>query len=252
MPTMIVAGNWKMNTSIEEAVRLVTDIRSKLDAVDGVGKIVCPPFVSLSAVAEALRGSAVAVGAQNMHHESSGAFTGEISPDMLAGLCEYVILGHSERRQLFGETDDAVSLKARAAQDAGLVPIVCVGETLDEREAGQAEAVVQRQLTNSLAGVEAPATLIVAYEPVWAIGTGRAATPDVARDVMGVLRSTLGRLYGAGPASGVPLLYGGSVNPDNALDFMRKADVDGALVGGASLDADSFVGIVERAAEAAT
>ena len=252
MPTMIVAGNWKMNTDLEEATRLAAALRPRLDAVEGVGKVVCPPFVSLSAVAEALRDSTVAVGAQNMHHEAKGAFTGEIAPAMLAGTCQYVILGHSERRQLFGETDDAVSLKARAAQDAGLVPIVCVGETLDEREAGQAEAVVQSQLTNSLAGVEAPATLIVAYEPVWAIGTGRAATPDVAQDVMAALRSTLGKLYGAGPAAGVALLYGGSVNPDNALEFLRQPDVDGALVGGASLDADSFVGIVERAAEAAT
>ncbi len=252
MPTMIVAGNWKMNTDLEEATRLAAALRSRLDAIEGVGKVVCPPFVSLSVVAEALRGSTVAVGAQNMHYEAKGAFTGEIAPAMLAGLCQYVILGHSERRQLFGETDDAVSLKARAAQDAGLVPIVCVGETLDEREAGQAEAVVQSQLTNSLAGVNTPATLIVAYEPVWAIGTGRAATPDVAQEVMAVLRSTLARLYGAGPAAGVPLLYGGSVNPDNALEFMRLPDVDGALVGGASLDADSFVGIVERAAQAAT
>ena len=250
MPTMIVAGNWKMNTGIEEATRLVTEMRSQLDAVDGVTKIVCPPFVSLSAVAEALRGSTVAVGAQNMHHESSGAFTGEVSSGMLAGLCEYVIVGHSERRQLFGETDEGVSLKAKAAQSAGLIPIVCVGETLEQREAGMADAVVERQVRGSLSGVHDTRTLVVAYEPVWAIGTGKAATPDVAQEVMARLRRVLVSIFGAAPAAGVPLLYGGSVNAGNASDFLGQADVNGALVGGASLDAGSFVQIVERAAEA--
>lgn len=250
MPPVIIAGNWKMNTTLAEARDLATRMRPGLDAVSGVEKVVCPPFISLAAVGEVLKGSSIRLGAQNMHHEEKGAFTGEVSPLMLAGLCQYVILGHSERRQYFGETDEAVNKKVRAALKAGLRPILCVGEQLAEREQGRAEAVVERQVRGGLAGVESLDTVAIAYEPVWAIGTGRAATPDVAQAVMVHIRRVLAALHGAQAAASVPLLYGGSVSPANAADFLREKDIHGALVGGASLNADSFVQIARKAAEA--
>ena len=250
MPTPIVAGNWKMNTTIEEAAGLASAMVRGLDAIEGVEKVVCPPFVSLSAVADVLRGSTVALGAQSMHHEAEGAFTGEVSPSMLASVCRFVILGHSERRQLFGDTDELVSLKVRAAGRVGLRPIICVGEQLSEREAGRAEQVVEGQVRASLSGVAESGGLVVAYEPVWAIGTGMAATPEIAGGMMSRIRAVLGSMYGAGPASDVPLLYGGSVNPGNADAFMEQGDVNGALVGGASLDPESFVSIAGSVAGA--
>ncbi|MCI0440225.1 MAG: triose-phosphate isomerase [Chloroflexi bacterium] len=250
MPTTIVAGNWKMNTTLDEAKRLVSAMKSRLDAVRGVEKVVCPPFVSLAAVSEALRGSSVKVGAQNLYPEEKGAFTGEISPAMLKPLCDYVILGHSERRQLLGETDDFVNRKVVAALQAGLRPILCVGEQLPDREAGNAEAVVEKQLRGSLREVKFSTALAVAYEPVWAIGTGRAATPDVAQGMMAHMRGVLASVFGKSEAAGVSLLYGGSVNPANVSDFMRQQDINGALVGGASLDANSFSEIAEKAAQA--
>ena len=248
MPTTIIAGNWKMNTTRQEAVSLVEQMRDALDAESAVTSLVCPPFVHLDAVAEALRGTSVALGAQNMHPESSGAFTGEVSPDMLRGLCEYVILGHSERRELFGETDGFVNRKVRAALAAGLRPILCVGERLEQREGGEADTVVERQVALGLEGVEDASSLVVAYEPVWAIGTGRAATPDVAQSMMATIRGALAARFGADAAGEVPLLYGGSVNPGNAEDYARQPDVNGALVGGASLDAEAFTGIARLAA----
>ena len=248
MPTTIIAGNWKMNTTRQEAVALVEQMRDALDAESAVTSLVCPPFVHLNAVAEALRGTSVALGAQNMHPESSGAFTGEVSPDMLRGLCDYVILGHSERRELFGETDEFVNRKVRAALAAGLRPILCVGERLEQREGGEADAVVERQVSLGLDGVDDTSSLVVAYEPVWAIGTGRAATPDVAQSMMALIRSTLATRFGADAAGEVPLLYGGSVNPGNAEDYARQPDVNGALVGGASLDAEAFAEIARLAA----
>ena len=249
MTISIVAGNWKMNTTLREATHLVSKMKPRLDAVESVRKVVCPPFVSLASVAGLLRGSTISLGAQNMHHEDSGAYTGEVSPKMVAELCEYVVLGHSERRQHFGETDESVNLKVRAAFRVELKPILCVGEGLHERDEGRAEAVVESQLRGGLEGVETVGGLVVAYEPVWAIGTGRAATPDVAQGMMAIIRSVLASLYGRDTASDVPILYGGSVNPANASDFMREPDIDGALVGGASLDADSFVEIVRLAAQ---
>ena len=246
----MVAGNWKMNTTPQEAVALVAEMRPHLDAVPNVVKIVCPPFVSLASVAEALRGSTVSLGAQNMYHEESGAYTGEVSGAMLSGLCQYVILGHSERRQHFGETDSSVNLKLRAALREGLVPILCVGEGLAEREEGRAEQVVDAQLRAALDRVDGVGGLVVAYEPIWAIGTGRAATPGAAQDVMGSIRKSLEGLYGREDAVGVSLLYGGSVNPANAADFARQPDVDGALVGGASLEAASFVAIARAISSA--
>ena len=179
MPTPIVAGNWKMNTVVPEAIVLAAELRDALDAISGVEKVVCPPFVSLMAVKGLLDGSSVKLGAQNMHHAEKGAFTGEVSPGMLVGLCQYVILGHSERRQLFGETDESVNSKAQAAIEVGLKPILCVGERLDEREGGRAEDVVTQQLRGGLEGVSSVETVAVAYEPVWAIGTGVAATPVI-------------------------------------------------------------------------
>ena len=247
MPISLIAGNWKMNTGVRQARSLISEMKPALDAVVNIQTIVCPPFVSLAVVSDMLRGSSVGVGAQNMYHEDHGAFTGEVSPAMLAELCQFVILGHSERRQLFGDTDELVNLKVRAALAAGLRPVLCVGEQLQEREGGRAEATVEAQIRLCLQGVDSLSKLAVAYEPVWAIGTGKAATPDVAQAMIAHLRGVLSSLYGADAAADVPLLYGGSVNPGNVAEFMREADINGALVGGASLDAGSFVEIVRNA-----
>ena len=250
MPRSIVAGNWKMNTTLQSAVELASGVAAGASAVGGVELILCPPFVSLSAVRDAVAGTGVGVGAQNMHHEGSGAFTGEVSAEMLLGLCQYVILGHSERRQLFGETDESVNLKVRAALLAGLRPIVCVGETLEQREAGQAADVVEGQALAGLADVADITDVIVAYEPVWAIGTGRAATPEIAQEVMGgAILDALRDLFGAA-ADGVPLLYGGSVNPGNAAAFAVQPGIPGALVGGASLQAGQFLQVAAAVAGA--
>ena len=242
MPISVVAGNWKMNTTVSEAAALAGAIRARLRVTDRTLALVCPPFPSLAAVAEALEGSGIGVGAQNVHPDSSGAFTGEVSTTMLLGICTHVIVGHSERRSLFGETDEFINQKARAVFDASMTPILCVGEHLEDREAGRAEQVVESQLRKGLVGLE---SAIVAYEPVWAIGTGRAATPETAQEVMGHIRGVLGDLIGTSAGTDVPLLYGGSVNPSNIEGFMAQQDVNGALVGGASLDAESFCQIVE-------
>lgn len=248
MPISIIAGNWKMNTSIAEARKLVSDMKGPLEATEGVEKVVCPPYMSLEAVSEALRASSVKVGAQNLYPADSGAFTGEVSPGMLSGLCDYVILGHSERRQIFSETDGFVNEKIKAALGVGLKPILCVGEQLGDREQGRAESFVENQLRGSLAGLNSSdaETLVVAYEPVWAIGTGRAASPEIAQEMMAHVRSVLVSVFGDAVAAEIPLLYGGSVNPDNIADYMHEKDINGALVGGASLNADSFVQIVQR------
>ena len=246
MPIVIVTGNWKMHKTALEAAEMVRSMKDDLEAVSGVETIVCPGFPSLSTVAEILRGSTVHVGAQNMHHETEGAYTGEVSAAMLKETCRYVIIGHSERRLHFGETDEDVNLKAKAALKAGLIPIVCVGERLEEREQGSAERFVSSQLRGALDGVH-PSGIVVAYEPVWAIGTGRAATPHLAQGIISLIRHELSDMWGAEAARTTPLLYGGSVTPDNISDFVRQPDIDGALVGGASLDADSFVGIVRSA-----
>ncbi len=241
MPRSIVAGNWKMNTTLESASGLAAGVAAGAEGVGDAELIVCPPFVSLAAVRDAVAGSRVGVGAQNMHHEGSGAFTGEVSAEMLAGLCQYVILGHSERRQLFGETDELVNRKVRAALLAGLRPIVCVGETLEQRESGDAADVVEGQVLAGLADIADITDLVVAYEPVWAIGTGRAATPEIAQEIMGgAILDALRDLFGDG-ADGVPLLYGGSMNAGNAGAFAAQPSIHGGLVGGASLQADQFL-----------
>ncbi len=249
MPSTLIAGNWKMNTTLGEARALAQAVRNLAANAPGVELILCPPAISLAGIKGALAGSDVRVGAQNMHYEESGAFTGEISPSMLAGICEYVILGHSERRQLFAETDALVNLKVKAAIGHDLKPIVCVGETLEQREAGAAAEVISRQVREGLAGVEATAVngLVVAYEPVWAIGTGQAATPEIAAEVMGgPILESLDSLFGPAAAE-VSLLYGGSVNAGNISEYAAQACIHGALVGGASLQADSFVEIARLA-----
>lgn len=249
MPTArnIVAGNWKMNTDIASGVALAQEIVVQVGDLAGVGIVLAPPFVSLQAICDAVAGSGISMAAQNMHTEDSGAFTGEVAAPMLVGLCDYVIIGHSERRQFFGETDDSVSRKTAAALAHGLRPIVCVGETLDERESGQAAEVIRRQVAGALADVDpndATGKLAIAYEPVWAIGTGRAATPEIADQIMGgSIRPTVAAALGEDVAYATPLLYGGSVNPVNAAEFAAALNIDGALVGGASLDAGSFVAV---------
>ncbi len=249
---MLVAGNWKMYTDLAGAVRLASEVARATDGrAEHVTVAVCPPFTALEAVAEMIRDTPLRLGAQTMHAEEQGAFTGEVSAPMLTSVgCHYVILGHSERRQLFGETDADVNEKVRAALRHGLVPIVCVGETLDEREAGDAEAVVERQLDDGLAGIT-PADgsdLVVAYEPVWAIGTGRTATPEQAQAMHRMIRARLAERFGP-LGREVELLYGGSVKPGNAAELFAQPDIDGGLVGGASLEAEAFAAIVDAAAQ---
>ena len=238
-----------MNSTVDQARSLASTIKSGLQGLSHVEVAICPPFTSLQAVRGLLEGSGLGVGAQDMHHEVNGAFTGEVSVEMVAELCDYVILGHSERREHFGEADESVRLKVSAALTAGLKAIMCVGERLDEREAGDAEAVVERQLKEGLHGIPSPVGLLVAYEPVWAIGTGRAATASDAQTMMAHIRSNLSGQFGE-RAGSIPLLYGGSVTDENVTELVRKPDINGALVGGASLKPDVFVRLVHRAAAA--
>ena len=246
----IVAGNWKLNKTVAEAVNLIEAIKEKAADIQGVDIVVCPPFTALQAAKAALAGSSVDLGAQNMHWEKSGAFTGEVSAEMLREVgCHYVILGHSERRQSVKETDEQVNRKAKAALAGGLRPIVCVGELLEERESGRTEAVVSAQVRGSLAGLSASDLLktVVAYEPVWAIGTGRTATPAQAQEVHALIRSLLKKLADEHVAQSVRIQYGGSVKPSNAKELFGQKDIDGGLIGGASLEAGSFLDIVRGA-----
>ena len=241
MPDLVVAGNWKMNTTVSEAAALAVEVRNGADGVSGVDLVLCPPAISLVAVGDAVKGSAVKVGAQNMHFEDSGAFTGEVSPAMLQGFCDYVIIGHSERRQMFAETDESVNLKVKAAQAAGLKPIMCVGETLEQREAGQAADFISGQVRAGLSGVTDAANLVVAYEPIWAIGTGQSATPETAAEIVGgVVLQTLRGIFGDA-AENISLLYGGSMNAGNARDYAVQDCIHGGLIGGAALQADQFL-----------
>jgi len=248
-----ICGNWKMNLDRASAVTLAQATAKTAARLKGVDVGVCPPAPYLEAVAAAANGSPLIVGAQNMYFEPSGAFTGEVAGPMLKDLgCACVILGHSERRHVFGETDDLVSKKVKAALGFGLVPILCVGELLEEREAGRTEAVVRRHVTKGLEGLaKAQAEqVVIAYEPVWAIGTGRTATPQQAQEVHAFIRGLLADLYDPRTAEAVRIQYGGSVKPDNSRDLMSQADIDGALVGGASLKADTFAAIVTEGAKA--
>jgi triosephosphate isomerase len=247
----IVAGNWKMNKTIAEAAELVQAMRGWLASIPGVERVVCPPFVCLPAVKQAVAGTDIGVGAQNMHFEEKGAFTGEIAPSMLEGLCQYVIIGHSERRQYFGETDEGVNRKIRAALAHKLTPIVCVGETLALRQAGQTDGWVKGQVSAALQGLTPGQVqaLVLAYEPIWAIGTGIAATAEDAQQVISeVIRPTIAALAGTKVAQAVRIQYGGSVSPANAAELMGKPDIDGGLVGGASLKASDFADIVRLTA----
>lgn len=248
MRTPIIAANWKMHTTLSEAEALVKGMRERLDKIGKVEKVLCPPFVSLGLLHELLKGTSIKLGAQNMYFLEAGAFTGEVSPRMLAGLCDFVILGHSERRQHFGETDELVGKKVQAALRFGLKPILCVGETLEEREAGRTEQVVSRQLRKALEDVASPQGLVIAYEPVWAIGTGKAATAQQANATIALIRGLLAELYGPQRAQALRIQYGGSVNAANISQFLAQPDIDGALVGGASLKGDEFLSIVEQAA----
>ena len=247
----IVAGNWKMNKRPDESAELAAGILAALPGQHAVEVVLCPPFVALAAVAQVLRGSHVKLGAQNVHAEESGAFTGEVAAGMLAGLCQYVIVGHSERRQFFAETDEQVGRKAAAVLAHGLRPIICVGENLAEYEAAQTALVVERQVRTAYGQIAAAdvASTVVAYEPVWAIGSGRAATAAGANKVCAeTVRAVLAQMFGEALAQQVRVQYGGSVKGGNIAEFMAQPDIDGALVGGASLTAESFVDIVRNAA----
>ena len=244
----IIAGNWKMNTTLDEAMALVKEMKDMLESIEGVEKVLCPPFISLAVVKGLLQKSSVQLGAQNMYFEDKGAYTGEISAAMLAGLCQFVILGHSERRHYFGESDELVNKKVKAALKVGLKPIICVGETLEQHEAGRTENVVTTQTRGALEGIVASADIVIAYEPVWAIGTGRAANGEAANSTIGIIRVTLAKLYGRETAQAKRIQYGGSVTSQNIAEFLKQPEIDGALVGGASLKANEFVSMVEQAA----
>ncbi len=245
MRTPVVAGNWKMNTTLTDASALARAVAAGVSGISGVTTVICPPAVSLLPVSMALNESSVFIGAQDLSAHPQGAHTGELSADMLAGLCTYVIVGHSERRSMYGEDDATTAAKAGAAVVAGLRPIVCVGESLGVRDCGEAESFVASQVKGSLAGVEDLSQVAVAYEPVWAIGTGRAASPEIAQEMASAIRGAVASVYSSEIADGVPILYGGSVNADNAASYAASPDVDGALVGGASLDGHAFSRIVE-------
>lgn len=251
MRRKVIAGNWKMNNNLAESQNLI----SKL--IEGLSKektncdvIICPPFTSLSLSASLISGSIIKLGAQNMYFEENGAFTGEISASMLLSSgCEYVILGHSERRHIFGETDDLINKKIKKSLSSGLKPIFCVGETLDERESGVTNEIIKRQVYEGLNGLSEKDldTIIIAYEPVWAIGTGKTATPNQAQEVHNFIRSSVSGKFSSAAAEKIIIQYGGSVKPDNAKELLSQKDIDGALVGGACLKAESFIGIIQAA-----
>jgi triosephosphate isomerase len=250
MRTPIIAGNWKMHKTVADAIDLAQEVRDAVRDINTVDVVLCPPFTALAAVREVLAGSNVGLGAQNMYWAEQGAFTGEISPVMLKELGDYVIIGHSERRQFFGETDDGVNNKIKAALAHNITPIVCVGENLAQNEAGETAAFVGGQVNAAFAGLsgEEAATVIVAYEPIWAIGTGKNADPPTANRIIGLsIRGALAELYREDVAQQVRVQYGGSVKPDNVESFMAQPDIDGALVGGASLKLESFLPLVKAA-----
>jgi triosephosphate isomerase (TIM) len=245
----LIAGNWKMNTTVAEAIKLVKEIRPEINEIINIEKVVCPPFISLTAIRDAVNGSSIKVGAQNLYYEEKGAFTGEISPLMLVDICEYVIIGHSERRQYFHETDELVRKKVEASIKNKLKPILCVGENLYQFESGQTIDIVTRQINSALAGLNQADTLTIAYEPVWAIGTGKAATGKQANDTINLIRSLIAKRYDSDIAQNIRILYGGSVTDSNISEFVSQSDIDGALVGGASLKAQEFIGIVKKTSQ---
>ena len=248
MRKTIIAGNWKMNKTVAEAVDLVAGIKNGLPADLHVDVVVCPPFTALKSIGDEITGCPIDLGAQNMSAEKSGAFTGEVSGEMLREvLCNYVILGHSERREYYGETDAIVNAKAKAALEINLRPIICVGETLEQREAGDMKKVVETQLRGSLAdlGPKGWADMVIAYEPVWAIGTGKTASPEQAQEVHAFIRTILAEIAGQAIADSVRIQYGGSMKPGNAKELLSQPDIDGGLIGGAALKADMFLDIIK-------
>jgi len=250
MRTPLVAGNWKMYKTPSEAIVLAEAVVKELSVQDEIDIVLCPPFIALGVVGQVIAGSGIGLGAQDLHWEKEGAYTGEVSAEMLRDIgCRYVVVGHSERRQYFAETDESVNRKSSAALASGLTPIVCVGETLTQREAGRANSVVAAQLEGALLGLyaEQVRASVLAYQPVWAIGTGRTATPSQAEEMHANVRRIVGSLFGADIAQAVRILYGGSVKPENAGELLHRSEIDGALVGGASLQADSFASIVRAA-----
>jgi triosephosphate isomerase (TIM) len=247
--TPIIAGNWKMFKTVSEAIAFFDAVKGKAE-VAGVESVICAPFTNLPALVEAAKGTSIAIGAQNLHFEDNGAFTGEISGVMLKELgVKYVIIGHSERREYFAETDAIVNKKAHAAFKHGLTPIICVGEKLEEREAGTTKDVCKVQTEAALAGLSAEqvAQTVIAYEPIWAIGTGKSSTSADAQEVIGYIREVVANLYDQATADAVRIQYGGSVKPNNVTEYLGQADIDGALVGGASLEADSYIALIEGA-----
>lgn len=252
MRKIVIAGNWKMHKSNSEAKELIEGLKDNTKKIVKTKIIVCPPYTALSLASELVKGSNLQVGAQNMYWEKEGAFTGEISTEMIISTgVSFVIIGHSERRQFFGETNETVNKKLKAALESGLKPIVCIGESLDERESGVTNDVVGKQVEKALAGIDSESMkkVILAYEPIWAIGTGKTATPQQAQDVHKLIRSILVKLFNNEVADKVVIQYGGSVKPDNASELLSQPDIDGALVGGACLKADSFSGIINAAEE---
>ena len=251
MRKKVIAGNWKMNNDLKETQNLISKLTSGLSGESlNCDVIVCPPFTSLSEAHSLIKDTNIKLGAQNMSFESSGAFTGEISADMLKSVgCEYVILGHSERRTIFGESDQLINKKLKKALSSGLKPIFCVGELLEEREAGITEKVIKRQLIEGFndISIEEMSKIIIAYEPIWAIGTGKTASPEQAQEVHEFIRALIKAKYGESVSENLIIQYGGSVKPDNAKDLLSRKDIDGALVGGACLKADSFIGIIKAA-----
>ncbi|MDZ7725860.1 MAG: triose-phosphate isomerase [candidate division KSB1 bacterium] len=246
MRRRIIAGNWKMNKTVEESVELAEGIKNALNHSD-VDVVLCPPFTNLYAVHQVIKNEPIGLGAQNIFWEDKGAFTGEISADMLKSVgCHYVIIGHSERRQYFSETDETVNKRIKQALANDLTPIVCVGELLEERESGDTEKVVETQIKGAFKDIEKSdaAKMVVAYEPVWAIGTGKVATPEQAQDVHKMIRRLLSDLYGAEVADAIRIQYGGSMKPKNAKELLEQPDIDGGLIGGAALEAESFLGII--------
>ena len=249
MRTPFVAGNWKMNKTAAEAVAFVREIRTGLNQIDGVDIAVCPPYIAIPGVADALQGTKVGVGAQNMHYEESGAYTGELAPNMITPFCQYVILGHSERRAYFGETDEGVNKKAKVALANGLTPIICVGESLEQNEAGETQSFVSGQVKAALAGLTAQqaSQVVMAYEPIWAIGTGKSADAAQAGSIIATaVRGPIAEMFGEEVAQAVRIQYGGSVKPHNIAEYMAHPDIDGALVGGASLK-PAFIELVQNA-----
>ena len=252
MRVPIIAGNWKMYKTLEESVRFVRDLTLRLQMIKAVESVVCPPFIALGGVADALMGTDIKVGAQNMHWENQGAFTSQISPVMLQGLADYVIVGHSECRQYLHETDEMINKKVKAALAHSLKPILAVGESLAQNEAGETQAFVSGQVRAALDGVTAEemANVVIAYEPIWAIGTGKNASGEVANNIIGgTIRKTVEELYGSSVATAIRIQYGGSVKPGNMAEYMSQPDIDGGLVGGASLNVEDFAALIEIAAQ---